>query len=359
MSLLGVAIMVKNEEKTIIPTLESIKNIADELIVYDTGSTDGTINNIEHFANENKISLNLIRGDFVDFSTSRNFLLDYAETIDVFYLLLLDANDIVQNSEELRTFCETYLEKPTAFILQNTWKTGLEENIFDSVKMIKNKTDWRYSGKVHELITNPKNKFPLIKLPFTIYQNRDEDDKKTDERLKRDLELLLDEFESTDVPRNRCLYYLGLTYYRLNDLENSRKYFTLRVKENGDISEKFASLMRLGEIAFFNKETETALNWFLEAYDTMVRVEPLLRIVELYMEKKAFKLAHIYSLYSITLDLKSEAGVVNLTNYKFTRWMYHAYICKTLGVSYKEYMETAMANAPSEKQKELCQKLLA
>lgn len=368
MSLLGVALMVKDEEKTIIPTLESIKDIVDILIVYDTGSTDGTIHNIELFADTHNIPLKLIQGNFADFSTSRNFLLKYAESIDVLYLLLLDANDVVQNPEELRTFCETYLAKPSAFVIENIWKTGLEENRFLSVKLIKNKHNWKYFGSVHELIHNPENNLQIPPVPnVVIYQNRDDDDKKTEKRLQRDLSLLLDELVileekkpfDFEFKRNRCLYYLGITYYKLNDLENSRKFFTLRIKQTGNLDEKFTSLMRLGEIAFFNKETDVAFNWFMEAYNTMIRVEPLLRIVELYMEKKAFRLAHIYSQYSLSLELKSETGITNITNYKFTRWMYHAYISKMLEIPYQDYMKIAMDNAPTDKQKELCQKLLS
>ena len=39
---LGVAIMCKNEEARIVTTLETVKNIANAIIIYDTGSTDVT-----------------------------------------------------------------------------------------------------------------------------------------------------------------------------------------------------------------------------------------------------------------------------------------------------------------------------
>ena len=61
--------MLKNEEKRIHVSLESIKNL-DGLIIYDTGSTDNTINIIKDFSTLNNIPLHLITGEFIDFSTS-------------------------------------------------------------------------------------------------------------------------------------------------------------------------------------------------------------------------------------------------------------------------------------------------
>ena len=40
---LSVCVIAKNEEKNIGICLDSVSNIADELIVVDTGSTDATI----------------------------------------------------------------------------------------------------------------------------------------------------------------------------------------------------------------------------------------------------------------------------------------------------------------------------
>ena len=64
---LGILLMVKNEEKRIEITLNSIKTIADTIIIYDTGSEDNTINIIEKFCEINKINLLLKKGTFIDF----------------------------------------------------------------------------------------------------------------------------------------------------------------------------------------------------------------------------------------------------------------------------------------------------
>ena len=94
MTKIGVLMMVKNEKLRISVTLESIKNFADCLIIYDTGSSDNTIEICENFSKQNNIPLYLKQGEFVNFEVSRNISHDFADTVEfIDYLLLLDTND--------------------------------------------------------------------------------------------------------------------------------------------------------------------------------------------------------------------------------------------------------------------------
>jgi hypothetical protein len=92
------ALMVKNEEKRILVSLNSIKTSVSGVALYDTGSEDKTVYVVEDFCNKNNIKFFLLTGQFEDFSTSRNKLLDFINEINnkkrVFdYVLLLDSND--------------------------------------------------------------------------------------------------------------------------------------------------------------------------------------------------------------------------------------------------------------------------
>lgn len=95
--------MVKNEEKRILVSLNSIKTSVSGVALYDTGSEDNTVCLVKDFCTENNIEFFLLAGQFEDFSTSRNKLLNFIDEINnnkleknrrVFdYVLLLDSND--------------------------------------------------------------------------------------------------------------------------------------------------------------------------------------------------------------------------------------------------------------------------
>lgn len=84
---ISLCMIVKNEEKVITRCLNSVKDIVDEIIIVDTGSTDNTKKLISTFTD--KIY------DFQwidDFSAARNYSYSKA-TMD--YILWLDADDVI------------------------------------------------------------------------------------------------------------------------------------------------------------------------------------------------------------------------------------------------------------------------
>ena len=106
---IAVLLMVKNEKKRLHVSLESVKSFADSLVIFDTGSTDNTIQICKDFSEKYNIPLRLKEGTFVDFSTSRNESLDFADSFeDIDYLLLLDTNDELRGADNLRRFAEEY-----------------------------------------------------------------------------------------------------------------------------------------------------------------------------------------------------------------------------------------------------------
>ena len=77
-----VLMMLKNEKARLQVSLDSIKGIANSLVVFDTGSTDNTIKICEEFCKKYNIPFRLKQGEFKNFSTSRNESLDFADTFD-------------------------------------------------------------------------------------------------------------------------------------------------------------------------------------------------------------------------------------------------------------------------------------
>ncbi len=131
------ALMVKNEEKRILVSLNSIKTSVSGVALYDTGSEDKTVSVVENFCNENNIKFFLLTGQFEDFSTSRNKLLDFINEINnkkrekntrVFdYVLLLDSNDEYRGVSPLPDILRD--EIVALDINQNTTDTPIEDAV--------------------------------------------------------------------------------------------------------------------------------------------------------------------------------------------------------------------------------------
>ena len=151
---IALIMMLKNEEKRIKISLDSIIGHVDSMIIFDTGSTDNTINIIKEFSEKNNIPLRLKEGEFVNFCVSRNISLDFADTFeDVDYLLLLDCNDVLKHGDNLRKLAKEHINSSsTAFLITQEWWSGAYTKYFN-VRFIKARNGWRYKGSVHEYIT--------------------------------------------------------------------------------------------------------------------------------------------------------------------------------------------------------------
>ncbi len=183
---IGAVLMVKNEKKRIHVTLESVIGFVDALIIFDTGSTDNTVEIIRNFSEKHKINLYLIQGAFVNFCASRNVSLNYADKINVHYLLFLDCNDELRGGESLRAFAKFSMDKPNdGFLACQQWFSGQHDKYFN-IRFVKNRAGWRYKGSVHEWLIDTKSETGhpvnvVIRMPDTIilYQDRTQDDDKT------------------------------------------------------------------------------------------------------------------------------------------------------------------------------------
>jgi glycosyltransferase involved in cell wall biosynthesis len=100
MAPLSVAIITMNEEKNIGRCLQSVREIADEIVVVDSGSTDKTKEICESFG------VRFIVQPFLGFIGQKNFALE--ATIHP-YVLSLDADEAL--SPELKTAIENEKEK--------------------------------------------------------------------------------------------------------------------------------------------------------------------------------------------------------------------------------------------------------
>ncbi len=327
MTKIGVLMMVKNEKLRISVTLESIKNFADCLIIYDTGSSDNTIEICENFSKQNNIPLYLKQGEFVNFEVSRNISLDFADTVEfIDYLLLLDTNDELKGGDKLRKIAEEYLKTDkTGFLIQQEWFSG-HINRYYNIRFIKSRDKWRYKGVVHEYICNPDNEndykmHKIVDKDIYIYQDRTQDDNKTSIRFKKDEKLLLEAYKN-DPEEPRTVFYLAQTYSCLNNYEKAFYYYRLRTTLIGFYEERFESMMNCGNISIkLNHEWHDSMKWYIKAFELIPRAEPLVKITEYYQKHKNWLLAYTFINLASQLEYPNNCTLfVDRMSYDYKRW---------------------------------------
>ena len=154
---IALLLMCKNETKRIHVTLESVVGTVSSVVAFDTGSEDDTVDILKAFSKKHNIPLRLKQGKFVDFSTSRNVSLEFADSFDdIDYVLLLDVNDELRGGDKLKEEVIKYKDLPsTGFLVCQEWWSGQYDKYFN-MRLVKTREGWRYRGRVHEWMKNTK-----------------------------------------------------------------------------------------------------------------------------------------------------------------------------------------------------------
>ena len=68
---LALVMIVKNEEKRIDVTFDTLKNVCKTFVILDTGSTDRTMEVIRSYCNKHQITLHMTQKPFVNFEVKQ------------------------------------------------------------------------------------------------------------------------------------------------------------------------------------------------------------------------------------------------------------------------------------------------
>ena len=147
---ISMCMMVKNEEKILARCLDSVAELADEIIIADTGSTDAT-KEIAGRYTEHVYDFPWVD----DFSAARNFAFSKAS---MEYIYSADADEVLspENREKFRLLKETLL--PEIEIVQMKYANQLQFGTvynFDEEyrpKLFKRKRDFVWEAPIHETV---------------------------------------------------------------------------------------------------------------------------------------------------------------------------------------------------------------
>jgi len=340
MNHLALHMMVKNEEKNILITLNSVKNVVESVIIYDTGSTDNTLQIIETFCIQNNLPFHLLKKDdtpsFTDFSTERNIGLEFVDSINgIDWVLSMDGCDELKlnvSANKLKTILST-LEKNSCLICQEWLFNGATDKYYNN-RLFRPKNGLRYEGVVHEVLVSSQGHDILKEDILTLFQDRHLDIEKSKPRYIRDRHLLLG-YLRTNPEDPRSLFYLAQTCSSIGDAcmhEEAYFYYKQRIKYEGFLEEKFHAYLRLGDVAYLlNMPWEERLKWYMKAFEFMKRIEPIIMIADYYSSINEYKLSYHFLKIAIELPYPEKAILfVNNSMYTYYKWFILAKVCLAL-----------------------------
>ena len=141
--------IVKNEEKTLPRSIDSLKAAVDEIVLIDTGSTDRTIEIA------NSYGAKVIKTTWQDdFSAPRNLAIDNA-TGD--WIIFLDADEFFAYPDKVRPAIEKLSNETTIIIPRiniDADNNNKEINRNNDLRIFRNVEYLRYRGMIHENLEN-------------------------------------------------------------------------------------------------------------------------------------------------------------------------------------------------------------
>lgn len=330
--LLVVALMIKNEAPVIADTLTPMVTAGiDSFLIFDTGSTDDTIEKVDQFFSDNGIrNYVIIQESFVDFATSRNRALDLVDEYfpQATFILMPDAEWLVYNGEQLLSFCKDHKnDYHSSYRIRMVHNGSLE---FYVDRLIRRSCHCRFKSPVHEYLVSPS----VMTTPADIYfvmNTTQYGAEKTRNRWKRDVGYLLKAY--AEEPTNaRTAFYLGQTYACLGDKDNAFRFYQLRSQLPSWAEEDYETVYRLGEtvedLALKDTNHQTIYDWplalwyYLQAYSMRpCRIEPLIRIAQHYMQQGDYSIAFIFAWRAFETPYPThEILFVSKEMYNYTRY---------------------------------------
>ncbi|PYG87517.1 tetratricopeptide repeat protein [Ruminiclostridium sufflavum DSM 19573] len=221
---ISLCMIVKNEEDNLQRCLNSVKDIVDEVIIVDTGSTDKTVYIAESFGAS---VYNYIWDN--NFSEARNESLKYASKD---WILIMDADDEFcrDDKEAFLQLISSSLEEKTLYYFETLNYCGSfadSSNISINLnpRLFKNNLGYKYEGEVHNQLVNHKisTKDVCVSIKIYHYGYLDSNIKGKDKR-KRNI-FLLEEQLKKEPDNKYALFNLGNEYFASNEIAKALDYY--------------------------------------------------------------------------------------------------------------------------------------
>ena len=312
---ISLCMIVKNEENTIERCLESVKDIADEIIIVDTGSTDKTKEITKRFTSQ------IYDFQWIDdFSAARNFSFSMATKE---YVLWLDADDILlhEDLEKFRLLKESL--RPSVDSVTMLYNIGFDEygNVTTSYRrnrLVKRNNNFKWIGFVHEYLSVYGN---IINSEISITH------KKINHSSNRNLQIYQTKLENDVEFSTRDILYYGNELYEHGMFKEALEFYNKFLdSKQGWIEDNIRVCGNICDYYQSVNELEKARKYIFKSfqYDNP-RAEACCKIGLSFLQEKNFHNAVFW--YELATKLEKPKDSLGFFNDACWTWLPHLQLC--------------------------------
>lgn len=306
------AMIIKNEGPLLPRLFESVRGFVTEYCVVDTGSTDDTIEVLKSINMPGTIH----EKPFVDFATTRNFLLQTCKYVKSDYLLLLDADMVLCASPEW-----DWAKLDSKVDVYNMIQVSSLQ--YENVRLIRtDATDIKVVGSTHEYYDVPSH-YRQAALPKDLVYIRDVGDGNCkDDKFSRDERLLTREL-AADKDNSRTVFYLANTLRDQGKYAEAIPYYVKRTQMGGFVAEADLSYTCLVQCYLGLDDVANAEKYAsIAAYErTVPRAEPLYYLAFYLHSQHNYDLAWYYANMAGKITKPSVSQALFIHNDVYDFWI--------------------------------------
>jgi glycosyltransferase involved in cell wall biosynthesis len=284
--------MSRDDEKTLGECLSSLSEVADRLVVVDTGSRDGTL----EIAREHGAEIHRIKWAD-DFSSARNYALEQAKGD---WVVFLDADEYLRADA-------AWLKKALAaetkdVLLCALYNLGIQENgpVYGGgvARIFKNDSRIRYRRPVHEYLFHAERELSCADYRREVgifHSGYDQEKMKDKNKYGRNVSLLLKELKK-DSADGEIHFYLADMHRLAGDWEKAMFHLEAALQYNSFRKETYLRFTHISKVMtmiesqkYANEEIMEAIEKGLAIFPSSIELKVCREVVMVKVGKRARK----------------------------------------------------------------------
>lgn len=307
---ISLCMILKNEEDVIGRCLDCVKDIVDEIIIVDTGSTDKTKEIVSKYTD--KIY------DFKwidDFAAARNFAFSKATKEYIFWL---DADEVLFKEDQTKLLNLKESLNSSIDIVKMTDHRGLDENgdpllRYKRNRLVKRSNNFKWVGFIHEYIEVSGNVYESD-IAITHQKLHDAGD--------RNLRIYRKKLDEGHKLSTRDIYYYGKELYYNKFYNDAIKVLSEFSEMDAWIEEKIDAMCKLSDCYFIKGDYAKARESIYKTFEyTTPRAEAVYRVADSFRAEERYEEA--ISWYESIFNLEMPKNCYGFISPEYWTWKPH------------------------------------